>query len=139
MTTASFSTMLTAAMVENPTHEVSEYSQLEQILRFLIEIGYIKPNIIFIKWGIAANAMNDYLFQTGHYLSKYAFHDGQHCCSELGKKNRYMLPRKEVFRVTPLNGWAHGENIGFDYFKSLIPREYYDSVDEQLIKIYEES
>lgn len=55
------------------------------------------------------------------------------------KKNRYMLPHKEVFRVTPLNGWAHGENIGFDNFKSLIPRKYYDSVDEQLIKIHEES
>ena len=119
------------------SHGISKHLELEQEIRFLIEIGDVKPGINILQWDIVASRMNDYLFETGHYFGKYAFYDGRHCCNEF--KEKYLLPRKDAFDVTPLNDSVHGENGGFDYFKRQVSKDYYDSFDEHLAKVHEES
>lgn len=116
---------------------ISEDFKLEQSMRFLVEIRNMKPDMDIPKWGIVASRMNDCLFETAHYPTKYAFYDGKSCCSEF--KEVYLLPRKKAFGVTPLNVSIHGENGGFDYIKRQVPKDYYNSYDEYLAKVHEES
>lgn len=91
---------------------IFEDYKLKQSMRFLVEIRNMKLNMDIPKWDIVASRMNDYLFETAHYPTKYAFYDGRSCCSEF--KEMYLLPRKKAFGVTPLNFSIHGENGGFD-------------------------
>lgn len=116
---------------------ISEDFKLEQSMRFLVEIRNMKPDMDIPKWGIVASRMNDYLFETAHYPTKYAFYGGKSCRSEF--KEVYLLPRKKAFGVTPLNASIHGGNSGFDYFKRQVSKDYYNSYDEYLAKVHEES
>ena len=80
---------------------VSRGFGLEQKTRFLVEIRDINPGMNMPKWDIVASRMNDYLFEAKYYRNKYALYDGKSCLD--GFKEVYLLPRKDVFDVTPLN------------------------------------
>lgn len=128
MSIYSFFALMITAVIVMVKHDVSECFKLEQEMRFLIEIGDVKPGIDNSKWDIVASRMNNYLFEVNYFSNRYSFYDGQHCCKEF--KKRYLLPRKDVFSATLLNDSIYGENGGFDYFKRQVSKDYYNSADE---------
>lgn len=126
-----------AAALQLSGIDVSRGFGLEQKMRFMVEIRDIKPGMDMPKWDIVAGRMNKYLFEAKYYPHKCAFYDGKLCHD--GFKEVYLLPRKDAFDVTPLNDSIYGENGGFDYFKRQVSKDYYNSADEYLAKVHEES